>query len=254
MAKKGEIKLLGTRGSNFVNRVQIALNLKCVDYEFIDQNLDTKSDLLLKSNPVHKKVPVLLYGNEPPVVESLIILEYIDEIFPDVHPILPCDPSHRATIALGPTLLIQRYYYNCNNLSRYLNFDQFLQFIPLFDDLRLAANKEEKDEVIVKIRETAKMLEQVFVEYCSDGKAYFGGDDIGYLDIALGCFLGWVTFHQTLNNFKVFDDTITPSLVEWAKTIRVHEAISKSTPDKRCTSKTLCVGSTCETIQNSLKL
>ncbi|KAJ0432769.1 putative glutathione transferase [Helianthus annuus] len=96
MGKNSEIKLLGTPPSPFVNRVQFVLNLKSIEYEYIDENLACKSELLLTSNPVYKKVPVLFHGNKPPIPESLIIIEYLDEIYPDIHPILPSDPLGRA--------------------------------------------------------------------------------------------------------------------------------------------------------------
>lgn len=91
-----EIKLLGTAASSFVNRVQFVLNLKSIEYKFIEENLACKSDLLLASNPVLKKIPILLKANEPPICESLIIIEYLEEIKPDIHPILPPKPSDRA--------------------------------------------------------------------------------------------------------------------------------------------------------------
>ena len=58
-----------------------------------------------------------------------------------------------------------------------------------------------------------------------NGKAYFGGDDIGYLDVVLGCFLGWTKFLGKLNEFKVFDEVRTPKLAEWIERILAHKAI-----------------------------
>ncbi|XP_059658513.1 glutathione S-transferase U17-like [Cornus florida] len=37
-----DVKFLGTRPSPFANRVQIALNIKSVKYEFIEENLGSK--------------------------------------------------------------------------------------------------------------------------------------------------------------------------------------------------------------------
>ncbi|PWA40532.1 Glutathione S-transferase/chloride channel, C-terminal [Artemisia annua] len=210
MTKPSEIKLLGTPASPFANRVQFVLNLKSIEYEFIHENLASKSELLLTSNPVYTKVPVLFHGNKTPIPESLIIIEYLDEIEPDVHRILPMDPSHRAE---------NRFWAN------YID----TKFFPLYEELRMTPNKEGKEAIKKQIIEQSQLLEDTFVKF-SNGKLYFGGDDVGYLDVVLGCFLAWTKFVEKHNDMKVFDEVRTPKLVEWVKRIWSHEAFKINVP------------------------
>ena len=76
---KTDVKLVGVWPSPFLLRVRIALNLKNVDYDFLEEKHGSKSKLL-KSNPVHKKIPVLNHDDKL-VCESLIIVQYIDEFW-----------------------------------------------------------------------------------------------------------------------------------------------------------------------------
>ncbi|KAI3714237.1 hypothetical protein L1987_72834 [Smallanthus sonchifolius] len=210
MGNSSDIKLLGTAASPFVNRVQFVFNLKSIEYEFVNENLACKSELLLTSNPVYKKVPVLLYANNPPLAESLIIIEYLDEIYPDIHPILPSDPLDKAN---------NRFWAN------YID----TKFFPLFEELRRTPGKEGKEAIKKQIIEGSELLEEAFVKF-SKGKAYFGGDDLGYLDVVLGCYVGWIKFVEKNNDFKMIDEVRTPKLLEWTNRIWSHEALKDVIP------------------------
>ena len=91
-----EVVLLDFWASMFGMRVRIALAEKGIKYQYKEEDLiGNKSELLLKMNPVHKKIPVLIHKGKP-VCESLIIVQYIDEVWKDRCPLLPSDPYQRA--------------------------------------------------------------------------------------------------------------------------------------------------------------
>ncbi|KAK8341767.1 hypothetical protein V6Z12_A08G186900 [Gossypium hirsutum] len=75
---------------------RIALAEKGIKYEYEEEDLWNKSALLLQTNPVHKKIPVLIHNGKP-ICESLIQVQYINEVWHDKAPLLPSDPYQKAT-------------------------------------------------------------------------------------------------------------------------------------------------------------
>ncbi|PKA66638.1 Glutathione S-transferase U7 [Apostasia shenzhenica] len=92
----GGFQLLGFWASPFSLKVEVALKLKGIPYEYQEEDLQKKSDSLLRFNPIYKTVPVLAHDGRP-IAESLIILEYLDDILADP-PLLPADPYSRSRI------------------------------------------------------------------------------------------------------------------------------------------------------------
>ncbi|XP_042509261.1 glutathione S-transferase U22-like [Macadamia integrifolia] len=90
-----EVTLLNAWTSPFGIRVRTALAEKGINYELKEENLQDKSPLLLQMNPVHKKIPVLIHNGKS-ICESLIIVQYIDEVWKETSPLLPSDPHLRA--------------------------------------------------------------------------------------------------------------------------------------------------------------
>lgn len=205
-----DVKVLGAWPSPFVMRPRIALHLKSIDYEFVVETMQPKSELLLKSNPVHKKIPVLLH-NDKPVNESLIIVQYIDEAFPSGPSILPSDPYDRA---------VHRFW------AAYLDDKWF----PAFQGIAKAVTDEARAAGLEQVREGLALLEDAF-EKCSKGKPFFSGDSIGYLDIVFGSFLGWVRVSEKMNKIELISQEKTPNLAAWAERFCADDAVKDYMPE-----------------------
>jgi len=195
MAGKEDLKLLGLPLSPFVISVRMALNMKGVSYEYVDEDLSNKSELLLKSNPVHKKVPVLIHNGKP-ICESLVILQYVDELFAG-RSILPTDSYERATA---------RFW------AAYAGDKLFAAWYGMVT----AQAEEDRAE---KVKETLAAIEHMEVAFaeCSGGSAFFGGDSIGYVDIVLGAFLFWFEAVRRVDGLEIINASRTPLLAAWAE-------------------------------------
>ncbi|XLS76247.1 hypothetical protein HN51_033112 [Arachis hypogaea] len=147
------VKLIGFWGSPAVLRVKWALAVKGIECQYVEEDLSNKSDMLLKYNPVYKKVPVLVHQGKP-LAESLLILEYIDETWKQ-KPLLPHSPYERA-----------------------------------------------------QARFWSKFLDD-------KGKRFFGGDNIGFVDIAIGWLPYWIGIAEEVVAINLFDAESMPKLNLW---------------------------------------
>ncbi|KAI4328349.1 hypothetical protein L6164_020708 [Bauhinia variegata] len=204
------VKVLGAWPSPFVMRARIALNIKSVKYEFLEETFGSKSQLLLQSNPVYKKIPVLIHGDKP-ICESLIIVEYVDNVWSSGPSILPSDPYDRATARFWATYIDDKWF-------------------PSMQSIGKAKGDDERKAAVQQMEEGLASLEDAF-QKTSKGKAFFGGERIGYLDIAFGCFLGWLRVTEGFNGVKLLDEGKTPGLAKWAESFCADDAVKDVMPE-----------------------
>lgn len=114
------MKLLGGWFSPFAHRIELALKLKGIPYQVSQEDLNNKSSLLLKSNPVYEKISVLVH-NKKPISESLVILQYIDETWQH-SPLLPQDPYHKALARFWATFIDDKVLNYAHHLLINLNY------------------------------------------------------------------------------------------------------------------------------------
>ncbi|XP_074263255.1 putative glutathione S-transferase [Silene latifolia] len=201
----GEVKVYRMWSCPCSWRVELALKIKGIDYEIIDEDLKNKSDQLIKYNPVHKKIPVLVHDGKP-VVESLVILEYIDEIWKG-NALLPSDSYERAQARLWANFIDEKIF----PATRKVGFSRG-------DDVEKA--KEELDEVL-----------EIF-EKGIEGKKLFEGNKIGYLDIValLVCF--WIPVMQEALEREVLTREKFPRIYAWSDGLLGQPIIKENLPKR----------------------
>ncbi|CAO2818589.1 unnamed protein product [Amaranthus hypochondriacus] len=209
MGDNSSLKLHGMWASPFAMRVKLALKIKGIEYEYIEEDLGNKSELLLQYNPVHKQVPVLVH-NGLPLAESLVILEYIDETWTDAPHLLPQDPyqktKHRFWVAY---------------------------FGPVFDMMRntLRTEGEAQKKAISEVLEKLDVAEQGLKEIFPNGVPSYGQDvKPGYLDIVFYSLFGTQEAVEQMFGVKFVTAERYPLLVSWIKALKQIPEVNEVTP------------------------
>ncbi|OIW00521.1 hypothetical protein TanjilG_24251 [Lupinus angustifolius] len=186
-------------------RVEWALKLKGVDYEYVEEDIFNKSNLLLELNPVTKKVPVLVHDHKP-IAESLIILEYIDETW-NQYPLLPHHPYEKALARFWANFAEQKILYGAWNT--------------------MCASGDDQENALNAVREAMEKIEEEI-----KGKKFFGGDNIGYLDIALGWISYWLPIWEEVGSMQIIDPLKYSAITAWITNFLTHPVIKDNLPPR----------------------
>ncbi|KAL5544461.1 hypothetical protein UlMin_008245 [Ulmus minor] len=198
MAEESKVTLYGYWPSPFAKMVEIALKLKGVPYEYVEEDLTNKSQMLLSLNPVHKKVPVLVHNGKP-IAESLVILEYIDETWKNGPQLLPMDPYKRAQVRFWASFVQQQ----------------------LQDSMIKVAmtEGEAREKLVEEAYEKMRLLDEGLKSFFPDGNPSIDTEHLGLLDVVFVSFFGNHKVHEEVLGFKVIDPEKTPLIHCWLKAL-----------------------------------
>ncbi|KAK8545607.1 hypothetical protein V6N13_066881 [Hibiscus sabdariffa] len=199
-----EVVLLDFWASPFGIRVRIALAEKGIKYEYKEEDLRNKSALLLQMNPVHKKIPVLIHNGKP-ICESNVQVQYIDEVWHDTAPLLPSDPYQKANARFWADFVDKKMYELGSKIWR--------------------TKGEEQATAKKGFIESLKLLEGELGD-----KTYFGGENLGYVDIALVPFYCWFYAYEKCGEFSI--EAECPRLMAWVKRCMQKESVANSLPEQ----------------------
>jgi len=108
----------------YAQRARLVLAAKKIPYEVVNVNLKTKPDWYLEVNPLGQ-VPCLQHDDGRALPESLIVCDYIDEIYPE-HRLTPADPythaSHRVFVEIFGKVITTYYKFLLNEKEDSANY------------------------------------------------------------------------------------------------------------------------------------
>jgi glutathione S-transferase len=94
------------------------------------------------------------------------------------------------------------------------------KLFPAYAGVTKAATEEERAEKVRETHAAVLNLEKAFAEISSSNNgaaAFFGGDSVGYVDLALGCSLPWFGALRAMFGVEVIDAAQAPLLAAWAE-------------------------------------
>jgi len=188
----------------FVQRVWIALEEKGIPYQYMEENPYHKDAEFLKISP-KGLVPALAYKGQP-VHESLVILEFLEEQYPETKPLLPKDAYDRAQVRLAIDLTSK-------------------SFVPQFFKLLQAQDADGQ----AKAREALYLTCQKYGDQVTG--PFWGGSEISLADVAL---IPWAGRLYVVVEHREFDLSKTnPKFEAWVKHVLEVPSFKKTLSEKQ---------------------
>ncbi|ORY58840.1 putative glutathione-S-transferase theta, GST [Pseudomassariella vexata] len=208
----------------FVQRVWLALEERGIPYQYVEVNPYHKGADLISANP-RGLVPTLVVAPKKALYESTVLLEYLEDKYPDHKPrLLPEDEFERARARIWTDFVTSRVM---------PAFYRFLQFQPgQFEDGEARLDNL-RGEYRGKLLEYAKELDE-------EGP-YFGGKEVGFVDLVL---IPWVLRHWVFDRFKGGvgipapgqggdDEKVWVRWRKWVEALEGRESIKNTTSEEQ---------------------
>ena len=186
--------LIGQYDSPFVRRVAIAMTLYGIDYEHRTWSVFGDADRLAEVNPL-RRVPTLVCDDGVALMESHLILDYLDECAgADRALIAPSGPARRDALRICALA--------CGIADKAVSLFYEMKLHDVSSDVWI-------DRCRAQIGGALAMLES---ERAAQSTPYWGGAMIGHADIATACALRFVGEAHP----GVIDRTAVPALADLA--------------------------------------
>ncbi|PRQ16166.1 putative glutathione transferase [Rosa chinensis] len=207
MTGKDSVILHGMWASPYSTRVELALKVKGISYEYVEEDFKNKTPELLKYNPVHKKIPVLVHNGKP-VAESVVILEYIEEVWKDGPQLLPHDPHEKAQV---------RFWVHFINTK----YTEIMTTVIITEG-------EVQEKALSQVYELMKLLDEGIKTFFPDGNPTFEARNLGLLDIVGSSVFCAFSAVEELIVVKIIDPEKTPVLFSWITALREQPIVMET--------------------------
>ncbi|XP_005095748.1 probable glutathione S-transferase [Aplysia californica] len=190
----------------FAQRAWIALNEKQVDYEYIETDPYNKTPEFLSVCP-RGLVPSVVHNGKP-IYESIVLVEYIDEVWKKEVNLLPDDPYDRAMAKIWVDFISKK-------------------IVPVFYAIlqkQDKAGQETAKEAFMKNLET-------LTGAMSKQGPYFFGANFGFVDIMLVPYTFRLRLLAHYRGLEVPTNGVFERLQTWMKAAHSRESVKSTLPE-----------------------
>ncbi len=179
-----DVQLYSNKSCPFAQRTRMVLIEKDIDFELTEVDLGEKPEWYKEVSP-YGKVPLIMHSGQR-IYESVIINEYLDEVFPSP-PMMPSDPAMKAQARI--------WFHYCENYLLGATFKIFM----------LRKEPEKQKEAIAKLMDVLRFIDKEGFRKLSDGPFWLG-EKVSLLDLHYSPFLERLAGYKKMWGVEIPED------------------------------------------------